>query len=110
MKSASYKPQNRHHITFRDVLMDKLYRLNLGEWDSDELDELSICDLAALVQALERAQLDGELNLETNTGVDRLQQIVDRYLRPTQTTTVTNSHGVEIDFKAAVNLMDGDGR
>ena len=80
MKNISYESKLHFH-TLRNVLTGRLERLNLGEWDSDELDGLSVCELAALVQALERAQQDGELNLETNTGVDRLQQIVDRYLR-----------------------------
>ena len=66
----------------KDYLIERLENLNVGDWDSDTLDAMDEYTLNRMVHALEAARDAGELDLETNAGVDKLQQIVD-YYQPT---------------------------
>lgn len=52
-----------------------LYVGDLGE----ELDTMPLDALEGMVDDLERAQLAGQLNLETAKGIAKLQEIVERY-------------------------------
>lgn len=53
--------------------------LNLGE--PDNLADIPLDVLVAMTAELKHAQKRGELDLETNAGVEKLAEIVDWYTR-----------------------------
>jgi hypothetical protein len=61
----------------RRYLMGKFDRLNVGDF---EIDTLTLDQLEDLVDELTALQERGDLNLETEQGLTRLQEIVESYL------------------------------
>jgi ribosomal protein S13 len=61
----------------RRYLMGKFTRLNVGDF---KMDSLTTDQLEDLVDELTAAQERGDLNLETEQGLTRLQEIVESYL------------------------------
>ena len=61
----------------RRYLMTKFSRLNVGDF---EIDTLTLDQLEDLVDELTAVQERGDLNLETEQGLTRLQEIVESYL------------------------------
>jgi ribosomal protein S13 len=57
--------------------MGKFTRLNVGDF---KMDSLTTDQLEDLVDELTAAQERGDLNLETEQGLTRLQEIVESYL------------------------------
>ena len=65
--------------TKRNNLVNKFMELNLGDL-GDDLWEMPIDDLEAMVDELTTLQAEGYLDLETSDGVDYLKSTVDKYL------------------------------
>jgi hypothetical protein len=62
----------------RTRLISRFTALYVGELP--EIDIMPLDELEHMIDTLERAQAAGELNLETDQGVNNLQAIVDPYL------------------------------
>jgi hypothetical protein len=61
----------------RNILISRFMSLYVG--DMEELDTMSLDALESMIDELEQAQAAGDLNLETDAGVAKLQEIVERY-------------------------------
>ena len=62
----------------RSWLMQRFDELYVGYFD--EIVDMNLDDLESMVEELESAQADDELDLETIEGCDNLERIVNKYL------------------------------
>lgn len=102
--------------TYRTDLDNRLATLNLG--DISDTYHLTDDQLKSLIVDLENAKEQGKLDLETSQGVDLLETIwnahnhtlvIDQTEKETNmTNTIVNEYGYEMDYDAAVNMMDDD--
>lgn len=82
-------------------------------WDED-IDAMTVDQLEQLVDALEQAQQRGELDLETDEGVDHLRYLVEYYQDTPHTLSGNNGWDKytieemleEYKFETIVNYMD----
>lgn len=65
--------------TKRNHLVNKFMELNLGDL-GDDLWEMPIDDLEAMVDELTTLQAEGYLDLETDDALEHLKFTVDKYL------------------------------
>jgi len=73
----------------RNKLISQFMDLNVGQLD--EIEELTDDQLQDLIWELQEMQENGELNLETDQGVENLKRIVDSYLPKTLDNTWKNT-------------------
>lgn len=62
----------------RNRLISKF--IDLGVGDMPEVQTMQLDNLEAMIDQLQQAQDGGELDLETDQGINNLQRIVDPYL------------------------------
>lgn len=78
--SEKFKGENQMKTelkTERSILIDRFMDLHVG--DMDELETMPIEKLESMIEELEQAQAGGDLNLEKDSGIAKLQEIVERY-------------------------------
>jgi hypothetical protein len=62
----------------RNTIINKIDDLNLGYLE--EANDMTIAELESLYYDLKAAQDKGDLNIETDQGIENLQTIVDKYI------------------------------
>ena len=62
----------------RNTLINQFMDMNLG--DMEELSTMPLNHLDSMIEELEQAQGSGDLNIETDHGIETLQSIVDKFI------------------------------
>jgi hypothetical protein len=75
---SEYQKLNRGETMNKNTIINKIEDLNLGYLE--EADDMTIAELESLYYDLKAAQDKGDLNIETDQGIENLKNIVDKYI------------------------------